>query len=228
MDGTVELMRELGLESGIPAGWEVYAAIMEALLLLVPSLALFTYESREHSHCARSQKDGSTRTCAIISLYLRHDDDLAATRVDPHMGNWRDKWKATAAIRTTFNRVLAEHGYDEAMRDEQSFVFPSSLEERSFRRLGREAKKDIPGLLARIAGAACTEIFWISDVRTYFLRVDHDAERRMVDKMMPAIGKAISDLLRRLDGDARCRRHDVTIETINSHTNTFHLYREDC
>ena len=227
MNAAVDLMREYELETEIPPGWEVYAALMEALLPLVPSLVFLTYDSRKTSDCGRRQEDGSSRRCAIITLYLRYDSDFAATHVDHHLGNWGDKWKATAPIRKAFNRVLTEHGYGEEMTDDQSFVFPRSLEEKAIRRLGKAAKPQIPAVLERIAGATCPELYWISDARTYYVLVDDPAERRMVKKKMVSICNAISDLLRSLDVHGRCENYGVKIEMIDSGTNTFHLYRED-
>lgn len=227
MNTTVDLMREFELESEIPPGCEIHTAITEALLQLVPSLLFFTYESRKNSFCARSQEVGRSRRCAVITLFLRFDSDFAATGVDHHSGNWRDQWKATDSIRDTFNRVLAWHGYDKEMIDEQSFVFPYSFEEKAFRRLGKQAKPEIPGLLERIAGATCPKLFWLSDSHTYYVLVDDPAERRMVKKKMVSICNAISDLLRSLDVHGRCENYAVKIEMIDSGTNTFHLYRED-
>lgn len=214
--------------SEIERGSQIYDEIFRGLTDLGLNLAFFVFASSRTSHCARTLEDGRPICLPVLTLYLKYDRDVGETGIDPHLGNWNDRWAQTAAARTALNAVLTRHNYGPEYISDHTFVFVDSLERIAFLELGKRCKSAVSDLVRESApGVKIYRVYWTSD-RIYHVILEEEGDlKRLKAKVKLNVERALPKILQQADTDRYCRSYDATIAFGDVKMNLFHLERED-
>ena len=206
-----DMIRDLTKESDIAYGSNLYREVARSLIDVGLNLAFFTFTSSEHSSSARTL-DGDTVPCPVLTLYLRYNADFQQTGIDPHRGNWGDKWAQTRTVRSALNANLQGHGLDSDYVSDHTFVFVRTLEELAFRQLGKKCADEVKELvIAEAPGVHVDGVYW--DGAEYYVLVRGKDDFKRVKRNVKAnVTKAVSKLLANADTDGCCQGYRTTIE----------------
>jgi hypothetical protein len=220
-------------ESDISIAEPLYREILDDLALLGVDVGFFTLATRARSSCARSLDIGEARRVPALSLFLRLDEQLHATGIDPSTGNWNDEWKQTVPVRAAVNRRLRGRGRNDEWISDATFVMLRSQEAFAMDVLGTQCKDAVRDLVRReVTGADIAHIFWLPGRRFLVsMRTLSDCRRvrRATSKRNSAdvFGRGVHDILAAADTESYCRSHAATIEFAHEGMNLFHEFRED-
>lgn len=220
-------------ESDISVTEPLYREIMDDLSLLGVDAGFFTFATRARSSSARRLDDGQTRPVPVLSLFLRHDDDLSHAGIDRSTGNWNDEWKETVLVRDGVNRRLREHGRNDEWICDATFVLLQSQESLAMDALGAISKDAVRDLVRRkVPGTDIARVFWLPGRRFLVsMRTLSDCRRarQATSKRgtADAIDRGVRDILAAADTESYCRSHIATIEFAHEGMNVFHEFRED-
>jgi hypothetical protein len=171
--------------------------------------------------------DGETLRCPKLELCLRFDADLRETGINPHQGNWDDKWAPTQSIRDAVNRILQRHGFNDDYVSNQTFVFVRSLEELAFQQIGRECKGAVRTLICDEApGVVISEVYWNGRQFNVIMR-DQADYKRVKRKIREKVEDALPELFAAADTDKCCRTYKPSIELGYEGASLFHVIREN-
>lgn len=205
-----DIIRDVTAKSDIAFGSGVYQEIARELIDIGLNLALFVFATREHSSCARAL-DGKTETCPVLTVYLKYDADFVETGIDPHSGNWDDRWKRTQIVRDTLNLILRRHGFDNDYVSDHTFIFVRTLEELAFREIGRECKDAIKKLVCEEApGVSVSYVFW-NGYQFAVIMEDKSDYKRVKRKVKTKATNAIPKILAAADKDGCCQNYKASI-----------------
>lgn len=221
-----DVIRDVTNKSDIAIGSDVYAEITRELTGIGLNLAFFVFTTSEHSSAARTL-DGKTATHPILTVYLKYDVDFQQTGIDPHHGNWGDKWAQTRTVRDALNAVLQRHGFDNGYVSDHAFIFVYTLEELVFREIGRECKNAVQEFICdEVPGVVVSRVFWNGQQYDVIMGNKTDYKRIKRNVKVKA-SKALPRILAAADIDAHCQSYKAVIEFGYSGMNLFHLTRED-
>ena len=208
-----DLIQSITKQSDIALESDLYGEIIAALGQLELSIDFFHFTTKEHSSCSRDL-DGNLITCPILTLYLKYNLDFYKTGIDPHQGNWNDKWAHTQAIRETLNAILQCHHFDANYVSDYTFIFVHTLEELAFTHIGKECIKDIKQLIHTTSpGVKVDEVYWRGHDAIYYVLMKSKADYKRVKHDLKAnITKAIPELLANYDKNGCCQNYKATIE----------------
>lgn len=213
-------------QSAIRFGSDLYSEISRELIDIGLNLAFFVFTTRADSSCARTL-DGKIATCPVLVLYLKFKVDFQQTRIDPHFGNWDDKWEKTRLVRDTVNAILRRHGLESDYVSEHTFIFVQTLEELAFREIGRECKDAVQRFICSEApGVVVSRVLWNGHQYHVIMRDKADC-KRVKGKVADKVTKAIPEILAAADKDGFCQDHEAIVRFGDSGMNLFHLIRED-
>lgn len=206
-----DMIHDLTKESDIAYGSNLYQEVARRLIDVGLNLAFFAFATCEHSSCARTL-DGDTVSCPVLTLYLRYNADFQQTGIDPHHGNWDDKWAQTRTIRDALNAILQGHGLDNDYVSDHTFIFVRTLEKLSFQQLGQECADGIKELVMTEApGVHVDGVYW--DGAEYCVLMRDKADYNRVKRNVKAnVTKTVPKLLANADTDGYCQDYKTTIE----------------
>ena len=206
-----DMIRDVTKESDIAYGSNLYQEIARRLIDFGLNLAFFAFTTSEHSSCARTL-DGDIVSCPVLKLYLRYNADFQQTGIDPHHGNWDDRWAQTRTIRDALNATLHGHGRDNDYVSDHTFIFVQTLEELAFQQLGQECVDRIKELVITEApGVHVDGVYW-DGAHYYVLMRDKADYRRVKRNVKETVTKALPKILANADTDGYCQDYKTTIE----------------
>ncbi|MFH1301811.1 MAG: hypothetical protein ABIK07_12190 [Planctomycetota bacterium] len=221
-----DAIRNLIDESDIAFRSDVFEEVSRELIDTGLNLAFFVFATSGHSSCARTV-DGVTASCPVLTLYLRYDADFRETGIDPHQGNWDDKWVQTRTIRDSFNTILLRHGFANDFVSAHTFVFLRTLEELAFVHVGRKCKQAVEKLVCVEApGVAVANVFWNGRQFDVILH-DKSDYKRVKRNVKAKIANELPKLLATSDVGSYCQSYDATIKFGYTGMNLANLIRED-
>jgi hypothetical protein len=204
-----EMIRDITKESDIAYGSNLYLDVARRLTDIGLNLALFAFTTSEHSSCARRLNE-ATVTCPVLTIYLRYNADFQQTGIDPHHGNWDDKWAETRSVRDTLNATLQSHGLDNDYVSDHTFIFVRALEELAFRRLGQECADGLKELvISEVPGVHVDGVYW--DGAEYYVLMRDKAGYKRVKRNAENLTKAVLKLLANADTNGYCQDYKTTI-----------------
>ena len=197
--------------SDIAVDSELYSQIADALTDIGLNLAFFTFENLQSSSYARTI-DGQTTTCPVLTIYLKFNEDFKRTRIDPHSGNWSDKWTKTRDVRGIVNTIFEDHGLGHDYVSEHTFIFVHSNEVLAFYELGQNCISDVRKMIfAQAPGVYIDSVYWDGN-EYYILMRDKFDYKRVKRKVKTNLAKSIPQLLAKKDKEGKCKEYDVTIK----------------
>ncbi|MCA9173999.1 MAG: hypothetical protein KDB14_05880 [Planctomycetales bacterium] len=213
-----DMIRDLTKESDIAFGSHLYQEVARRLVDAGLNLAFFAFTTREHSSCARTLDGDDTVSCPVLTLYLRYNADFRQTGIDPHHGNWDDKWAQTRTVRDALNAILQRHGLDNCYVSGRTFIFVRTLEELAFRQLGKECADEVKRLvIAEAPGVHVDGVYW--DGAGYYVLMRDKADYKRVKRNVRAnVTKAVPKLLASADTDgiARTTKLRLNLDMVRS------------
>ncbi len=206
-----DMIRDLTKASDIAYCSNLYQEVARRLIDVGLNLAFFTFTTSEHSTCARTL-DGDTVSCPVLTLYLRYNADFQQTEIDPHHGNWDDKWAHTRTVRDTLNAIVQRHGLVNDYVSDHTFIFVRTFEELAFQQLGQKCADQIKELvISEAPGVHVDGVYW--DGAEYYVLMRDKADYKRVKRNVKAnITKAVPKLLANADTDGYCQDYKTTIE----------------
>lgn len=206
-----DIIKDATIGSDIAFGTEVYHEVARQLIGEGLNLAFFVFFNSERSSVARTL-DGGATACPLLTLYLRYDADVLGTGIDPHSGNWDDKWPPTKTVRDVLNATLLRHGFNAGYVAENTFVFVRSLEKLAFDRIGRSSVGSVRRVLATAFPSVGVDgVYWNNG--GYFVLLASKADYKLVKRGFEAkVAKEVSKLLAHADNDCCCRTYSATFE----------------
>jgi hypothetical protein len=206
-----DMIRDLTRESDIAYGSNLYQEVARRLIDFGFNLAFFAFTTSEHSSCARTL-DGETVSCPVLTMYLRYNTDFQQTGIDPHHGNWDDKWAPTRTIRDALNGILQGYVLDNEYVSDHTFIFVLTLEKLAFQQLGDKCADGIKELVKTEApGVHVDGVYW--DGAEYYVLMRDKADYNRVKRNVKAnVTKAVPKLLASADTDGYCQDYKTTIE----------------
>jgi len=221
-----DTIRNLTDKSDIAFRSDVFEEVSRELIDTGLNLAFFVFATSGHSSCARTV-DGDTVSCPVLTLYLKYDADFWETGIDPHQGNWDDKWAQTRTIRNAVNTILLRHGFANDFVSDHTFVFLQTLEELAFVHVGRECKEAVKKLVcAEAPDVAVANVFWNGRQFDVILH-DKGDYKRVKRNVKAKIAKELPKLLATADVSNYCQSYSATIEFGYTGMNLTNLIRED-
>jgi len=228
MTSLEQVIRESAGEGDIPFGGEVYQDVARNLIDMGVNLAFFVFESSSSSAAARTLRSGEIVRCPSLTLYVKFDDDLRQTGIDPHRGNWDDQWNQTPAVRQALNSVLERHHFGSEFVSANTFVFVESREALAFRHIGSRCKSAVRDLVSALApGVEVAHVFWNGSKYDVILRQKNDI-RRVRGTVESEVSRALPRVLAAADEGRLCTNYRAAVEFGHIGMNLFHLEREDC
>jgi len=204
------IARQVTDASDIAFQAELYEAIFGKLTGLGLNLAFFAFTKGPNSSCAR-MLDGKAVPCPTLTLYLKNEADFQETGIDPHFGNWDDKWGQTRSIRETLNAVLQRYSLGNDYVCDQTFIFVRTLEELVFHQLGEECADDVRRLIiAEAPGVIVQGVYW-NGAEYYVLMKDKADYRRVKRKVKINVTKALPQYLANADKEKCCQNYKTSI-----------------
>lgn len=206
-----EIIGDATNDSDIAFGSDLYEEISRELTRIGLNLAFFVFTNSEHSSCARTL-NGTTASYPVLTLYLKYAADFQATGIDPHQGNWNDKWARTRPIRNILNAMLQRHGLDRDHVSDHTFIFVRTLEELAFRQLGEQCTDGVRRLVTTEApGVHVERVYWNGS--DYYVLMRDKSDYKLVNRNVKTdVTKAIRKLLADADQDGCCQDYNTTIE----------------
>ncbi|QDU94685.1 hypothetical protein [Lignipirellula cremea] len=206
-----DMIRDHTKESDIAYGSNLYQEVARRMTDVGLNLAFFAFTTSERSSCARTLDD-DTASCPVLTLYLRYNAYFQQTGIDPHHGNWDDKWAQTRTVRDALNVILQRHGLDNDYVSDHTFIFVRTLEELAFRQLGQKCADGIKQLvIAEAPGVHVDGVYW--DGAEYYVLMPDKADYKRVKRNVKAnITKTAPKLLANADTDGYCQDYKTTIE----------------
>lgn len=221
-----DIIRNLTDESDIAFRSDVFEEISRELIDTGLNLSFFVFSTSGHSSCKRTV-DSGTVSCPVLTLYLKYDADFLETGIDPHQGNWDDKWAQTRTVRDSVNTILLRHGFANDFVSEHTFVFLRTLEELAFVHVGRECKQAVKKLVcAEVPGITVTNVFW--NGRQFDIILHDKSDYKRVKRNVKAkIANELPKLLAKADVSSYCQSYSATFEFGYTGMNLANLIRED-
>ena len=224
-------IRALKCDGDIATDGDAYAEVLAHLSQMDLNLAFLVFHNRTHSASARQVEGGGAETFPTLTLYLKHNEDLRKTGVDPHRGNWNGEWEQTDSVRDAVNSVLRQHNYGPDYISDGTFVFLDTVERIALDHIGRASKIAVHELVRReTGGAKPSRVFWSSDGVYHIIMKNKRGYRRLTDSVKDRIANAVPEVLARADTGGYCKDYSLRVEFAYKGMEGLNLYglaRED-